>query len=982
MICSAFEESWKNGTQLSIRECVSWAAPAYQRDMLYELILVEKECREFHPPPTVEAPNEFLMFDSRLASAGTTENFANDTIRTESTPYQIPLYIDRFAIHRFLGRGNYGDVYEAEDVSAHRRVAIKVATDANKAQRTYAKEAENANKVTHPGIVQIYEVGAWRGLEYLVSELIHGEPLGGFCAAQNLNPIGCARIVSQIALAMAAAHSRGVVHRDLKPSNIMIEVTGLVERETLHGHIDDPLFQHHRVRVLDFGIAKLDGRETKLTRDGDLLGTPHYMSPEQASGRADSLDGRSDIYSMGVVLFELLTGKLPFEGSESVVIHSIRTLKPPSVRTIRPDIPSALESILSRCLEIDPANRYQTAKDLSNDLDAWVDGRKPRFFAYDERRKVAIRLAWTAAVCILIGVGVAAFKFVSTVNDQSRLMSNAPPSNQIEPKASAASLSNWVRQGNLSDLARWLQRTKEPSSNLILSEIDELRLAADLNEVETDRLEFLRVCIAEDSPSGAERIEVGLGFLNSLELSQFDAIESFLNVAPTWMLDLFLSLPVSDLDDAKRQYLYRGVANQCKSKGDGERILQLLKASETPELPYVVSAMVDTAKQHVMWQSKIREFFYDTVLKPTESNTELDHAGRWKAKCALVAYGLGEMDIVDDVLGVSQTPQARNYFLYWLSHTGLPLDRLADRMEEYRDDWRSTGVIAAVNLLPKKMLTPALQEAWTNRFQRWYREHPSANARSAIRSLLQKWGMEQFVSEVDSLPRYRQVDASRNWYINSQGMQMNIIRGPVEFMYLKNPIEKTRVRKMRIDYSFAYSDQVVSEIQFARFRPERFPNPTNKPAVGIDYFEAIAYCDWLSAQDGLDKGESISWIDATNFNLKFLPGGYRPPATEEWDYFARAGTISSFDYGEKDSEYYKAIERGLYFGPICHDHTGDPYLEWSLPGTMEKIDSEVKFDTKMHGLWTRCLVVPSYTPRILKSNHAGNTALRVFVIVK
>lgn len=982
IVCSVFEDSWKNGVQLDLRTCVSWVQPERQHSVLRELIKVERECREFHPPIVVEAPNEFLKFDSRLASIGTAENFDDDTIRTESKPTQLPLYIDRFIIRRFLGRGNYGDVFEAEDTSIHKRVAIKVATNPEKSLRTYAKEAENANKVGHSSIVQIFEIGNWRGLDYLVSELIHGRTLSDFHELAKLGPTGCATAVSQIANAMSVAHTQGVVHRDLKPSNLMVEAINRTDDTQEDPALTDSGFEKHRIRILDFGIAKLDGRETKLTMSGDILGTPHYMSPEQAAGRADSLDGRSDIYSMGVILFELLTGKLPFTGPDSVIINSIRTLKPPRVRTIRPDIPMALDAIVSRCLEVDAANRYQNAKDLADDLEAWVAGRKPLSVARDERRRFAISMTWIAAICLLIGVGFTAMNLFRSTQRQNQLMSDISSATNTTPLPSATSLSNWVRQGKLADLATWLERAKEPSNNLVLAEIDNLRLAGDLNENEAARLEFLQICIAENEPATSDLTNIGLGFLNSMELSQLDAIGTFLRVAPDWTFGLFLSIPATELEDAKRQYLYRGLANQCKSTGDGKRILELLKRSETPELPQILAAAIDTLKQQAIWPTKITELFHEATLDPNQSNSDLDRIGRWKAKCALVAYGLGEMDVVDEVLGASLTPQARNYFIYWLVQTGLSLDPLVDRLDVYKDDWRATGVVVAVNMASPKVVSLEWRENWKNRFQSWYREHPSANAHTAIRLLLQKWGMDQFVSEVDSLPSYREIDASRNWYFNSQGMQMNIIRGPIEFLYGKDPIEKTRGRMKKIDYSFAYSDQVINEIQFARFRPERFANPTDKPAVGIDYFEAIAYCDWLSAQDGLGDSDSISWIDETNFTLKFTTGGYRPPATEEWDCFARAGTVTSFDYGETASEYSKAVERGLFFGPICHDHTGDHFLEWALPGTMEKIDSEVTFNTKIHGLWTRCMSVPSYTLRILKANQAESMALRVFLVVK
>jgi serine/threonine protein kinase len=290
--------------------------------------------------------------------------------------------------------------------------------------------------------------------------------------------------VSEIADAISAAHTEGVIHRDLKPSNIMIEVADRTPSDTI---VPDPLFDRHRVRVLDFGIAKLDGRETKLTRTGDILGTPHYMSPEQAAGRADSLDGRSDIYSMGVILFELLTGKLPFEGSEIVVINSIRTIKPPRVRSIRSDIPLALDSIVSRCLEIDPADRYKNAMELASDLEAWIDGRKPRSIAIDERRRFTTGVTWAVAVCVLIAVGIAAMRLLPTSGSPNTLVNNAPSATNTAPVSPANALSSWVRQGNLAELASWLADTKETTDRLIFSKGDNLKFGGEPGKLEAKR---------------------------------------------------------------------------------------------------------------------------------------------------------------------------------------------------------------------------------------------------------------------------------------------------------------------------------------------------------------------------------------------------------------------------------------------------------------------------------------------------------------
>lgn len=984
LVCSAFEVCWKNGTQLNMRECVSWVNPAYQQGVLHELILIEKECRVFHPPVKVEAPNEFLLFDSRLASAGTIENFDNDTIRTESKPNQLPLYIDRFVILRFLGRGSYGDVYEAEDISIHRRVAVKVATNPNRTSRTFAKEAENANKVGHPSIVQIYEVGNWRGLDYLVSELIDGKPLGEFRETATLNPIGCARIVSEIADAIAAAHAEGVIHRDLKPSNIMIEVSNQSDCTQNDVIVADPQFERHRVRVLDFGIAKLDGRETKLTMVGDILGTPHYMSPEQAAGRADSLDGRSDIYSMGVILFELLTGTLPFDGPESVIINSIRTIKPQRVRSIRSDIPLALDSIVSRCLEIDPSNRYKNAMELASDLQAWIDGRKPRSIALDQRRRFAVGVTWTVAFSILIAVGFAALRLLSSSsNSQSRLANHAPSASNTALGSTSDPLYSWVRQGKLTELASWLAKTKEATDGLIFSAIDDLKLGGELGKAEAKRLEFARICITDASTSETESQDVLLSFIADLELSQVDSLGRFLGEVPSWMVGSLQTLPKKEIEDTKRQYLYRGLSRRLQSNGDGGQLMELLRSCETAELPYVVSAMTETAASNVEWQSKIREEFLETKLNSRQTTAQLDSMGRWKAKCALVAYGLGEMNIIDDILDFSPAPQARNYFIYWLSQSGRSLDPLLDRMHQYRDDWRSTGVVATVSLVPKTNIEPATLDSWIELFRMWYREHPSAGAHTGIRLMLQKWGHDKFVDEVDGSSEFRNRTDNRNWYMNSEGMQMNIVRGPVEFWFGNSPSARAPGSKQRIDYSFAYSDQVVGELQYARFRPARFPKAKDQPAVGINFFDSVAYCDWLSSQDGFAERESIKWLDEKTYELDFVEKGYRPPTDLEWECFARAGTFTSCVFGELNAEYANSTKTAFAMGPCYISADSTNHREWTsaVVRSVKSSNAEVsRLETSVNVFWQKNQARSVDQPFVSKPLEKYQSVFRVVTI--
>jgi serine/threonine protein kinase/tetratricopeptide (TPR) repeat protein len=266
-----------------------------------------------------------------------------------------------YEIQSPLGAGGMGEVYRATDPKLGRDVALKVlpaemAHDAERIAR-FRREARVLAQLDHPNIVTIHTVEESDGVHFLTMQLVEGQPLDRLIPQGGLPLASIVEIASALADALAAAHEKGIVHRDLKPSNVMVT-------------------NESRVKVLDFGLAK-DVQGTKpgdptLTSDGHtkagaVMGTPAYMSPEQTSGRP--LDHRSDIFSLGVVLHEMATGRRPFEGSSAVELASaILRDTPPSVTDVRSDLPSDLARIIRRCLEKDPRHRVQTARDVSNEF--------------------------------------------------------------------------------------------------------------------------------------------------------------------------------------------------------------------------------------------------------------------------------------------------------------------------------------------------------------------------------------------------------------------------------------------------------------------------------------------------------------------------------------------------------------------------------------------------------------------------------------
>jgi eukaryotic-like serine/threonine-protein kinase len=267
------------------------------------------------------------------------------------------LFDGRYQVVRKLGAGGMANVYLAEDQELGRRVAIKILNDrhANDEQfvERFRREAKNAAALSHPNIVSIYDRGEAEGTYYIAMEFLDGRSLKELIVSRGPAPITVSvEYARQILQALRFAHRHGIVHRDIKPHNVLVDADG-------------------RVKVTDFGIARAG--TSQMTEAGSIVGTAQYLSPEQARGTA--VDQRSDVYSLGIVLYELLTGTVPFTGDTPVEIamkHLSALPEPPSTK--RPEIPRELDLIVMRALAKDPNDRYQNAEEMDADLERFARG--------------------------------------------------------------------------------------------------------------------------------------------------------------------------------------------------------------------------------------------------------------------------------------------------------------------------------------------------------------------------------------------------------------------------------------------------------------------------------------------------------------------------------------------------------------------------------------------------------------------------------
>ncbi len=889
----------------------------------------------------------------------------------------------RYRVLRPHARGGLGEVFVALDEELGREVALKEIqarhADHPENRARFLLEAEVTGRLEHPGIVPVYGLGTYPdGRPYYAMRFIKGESLSrairrlheGRAADPGRFALDLRKLLRRfvdVCNAVAYAHSRGVLHRDLKPGNVMLGQYG----ETL---------------LVDWGLAKLLGRsEAKPARAESVLeveegaeapvtrgviGTPAFMSPEQAGGPAAELTEASDVYSLGATLYALLAGQAPFTDRRfDRVLHRVQEGDFPPPRRVNPCVPEALEAVCLKAMALLPSDRHPSAEALGDEVERWLLGRE-QAGARAAAQVGLLEHANAQAVPLLLAALQSSYADVAPRLRELWDDPALPDGHRLRVGLAMLAADPALVRDRLVEL---MLRAEDPPEVVLAR--DTLApfaegLAAGLWErlrrpgaPPAERFRVL-VALAAFHPDGA-----------AWAAHADEAAAHFLETNP-----LHLGVWKQALEPVRRALLAPlGRAFRAGRDADRGRLAATVLADYARDRPEVLASLVLDAdeKQHAALLPALRagpaaalpvlEAVLDVAPAEGTPDAERDRLALRQATAAVTLLHLGLAEKTWPLLRHDDDPGRRSYLLHAFAAYGIDIVEIVRRLAEEEDVSARRALLLALGEYPPERLTAGGREELIGRLLRAYREDLDAGMHGAAEWLLRRWGSAGLVHEAAARLCGR-LRGGRQWFVNAQGQTFSVVRGPVVFL-MGSPedeperLDNERRRRKVIPRSFAVASRQVTVEEFRRFladNPEvqhsyisKYAPEDAAPILAVTWFEAAQYCNWLSAREGLPASE---WcyppLSDIREGMRLPPAflgrtGYRLPTEAEWEFACRAGATTARHYGRSE----RLLGKYAWYIHNSEDRT------W--PCGLLKPNDLGLFD--MHGnIWEACHDVAAY----------------------